>query len=82
MAEKIERRALARQDAPRRAFDDGDARARLDRRAVGALDAKDDARIDQLKGQRGKIEARDDAGLTRDQRGLRLGALRARPPSS
>ena len=73
---KIERDPLGRQHAPRRPFDQRDASARLNRRAVLGESLEADRRVDQAEGERGEIEAGDDALLSGGHHGLRLEVAR------
>ena len=75
-ADEIERDALGRQHAPRRPFDHRDASARLNRRAVLGESLEADRRVDQAEGERGEIEAGDDALLSGGHHGLRLEVAR------
>ena len=75
-ADEIERDALGREHAPRRPFDDRDARARRNRRAVLDHGLEADRGVDQAEGERGKIEAGDDALLPGGHHGLRLEVAR------
>ncbi len=69
---EVERRALCRQDAARRAGQPGDDGASLDAVAIGSHQLDADAGIDLPACLDEERQARDDTGATRHQHGARL----------